>query len=138
MNYLTMSKQRYFLLLLAISTLFGQSELPLPATNLPEFIRQDSIYIFLPDTINNQHEESGSHKAHLIRKAGLGIFLLSGLISIHYQTEANNTYNQYLRTGDPRQMDPLFKRTAQLDRQAGWSYVGMEAGILLFIYSYYE
>jgi|GEM_PF-6114037 len=137
MKNLTMWKPKNLILVILLSQLVGQNSqsLPQPNDSLPEFVREDSIHVFLPDTIAT---ESENPKAHLIRKAGIGIFLLSGLISIHYQQEANSKYEQYLRTGNPSQMDRLYKQTANFDRYAGWSYVGLEAGIILFIYSFYE
>ncbi|MEA1881862.1 MAG: hypothetical protein U9N31_05615 [Candidatus Marinimicrobia bacterium] len=140
MTKLSLLIKRILFLLLVISNLAGQTDTrsPQSISNLPEFLREDSIHVFLADSIILQNKKPMSHRTHLIRKAGIGIFLLSGFITIHYQGEAQDTYNQYLRTGDPNKMDSLLNRTAQLDKISGWSYVGLETGILLIIYSFYE
>ncbi|MBC8346286.1 MAG: hypothetical protein ISR82_04630 [Candidatus Marinimicrobia bacterium] len=129
-----------FILLLCLSNLTAQSANPLPQSigALPEFIRQDSTHVFLPDSVQTQTKHSTSHETRMIRKAGIAIFIVSGLISMKYQQEASKSYQQYLSTGNPNRMDDLFKQAESFDRYAGWSYVGMETGILLFIYSFYE
>jgi hypothetical protein len=70
------------------------------------------------------------------RWLGLGMAVISGALSYYYHQEAEATYQAYLTSGDPAELDNLFDRTERLDRLAGYCFLGAEAGLILVAFSF--
>jgi hypothetical protein len=70
------------------------------------------------------------------RLAGLGMVVLGGALSYHYRQEADKAYAAYRRSGNADELDRLFRKSKQLDRRAGWSYVAAEAGLIMVSVSF--
>ena len=70
------------------------------------------------------------------RLAGLGMVALGGARSYHYRQEADQAYAAYRRSGNPDELDRLFRKSRALDRRAGWSYVVAEAGLIMVSVSF--
>ncbi len=70
------------------------------------------------------------------RLAGLGMVVLGGALSYHYQDQADRAYSAYQRSGDVKELKRLFRKSRQLDRRAGWSYMAAEAGLIIVSVSF--
>ncbi len=64
------------------------------------------------------------------RLIGVGLVVLGGALSRHYQIEADEAFAAYQRSGNEGQLDGLYQESRRLDRIAGWSYVAAEAGLV--------
>ena len=70
------------------------------------------------------------------RLAGLGMLALGGTLSYYYRQEADQSFAAYRRSGNPDELDRLFRKSRALDRRAGWSYVAAEAGLIMLSVSF--
>ena len=70
------------------------------------------------------------------RRLGLGMLIVFGTLSYYTHQQAEDIYQDYLRSGDITQLDAQFKEVQRLDRLAGWSYLGAEVGLALMAISY--
>ncbi len=70
------------------------------------------------------------------RLVGLGMMVLGGALSYHYQDQADRAYKAYQRSGDVEELDRLFRKSRQFDRRAGWSYAAAEAGLIMVSVSF--
>ena len=70
------------------------------------------------------------------RLAGLGMAVVGGALSFHYQYQADKAYNAYQRSGDVAELNRLFRKSRRLDRRAGWSYMAAEAGLVMVSVSF--
>ncbi|MCH7938426.1 MAG: hypothetical protein IID13_01620 [Candidatus Marinimicrobia bacterium] len=70
------------------------------------------------------------------RLAGLGMLALGGTLSYYYRQEADQAFAAYRRSGNPDELDRLFRKSRALDRRAGWSYVAAEAGLIMLSVSF--
>jgi hypothetical protein len=67
----------------------------------------------------------------LPRWLGLGLITAGSALSYYYHQQAEETYQEYLTSGDPAELNNLYSRTERLDRLSGWCFVGAEAGLVL-------
>ena len=65
----------------------------------------------------------------------MGLAVVCGVLSYYYHREAEATYEKYQASGDSAKLDKLFRKTQRLDRLAGGSFFGLEAGLLLVTFS---
>jgi hypothetical protein len=70
------------------------------------------------------------------RWLGLGMVVLCSSLSYYYHQQAETTYQAYQSSGDPAELDALFRQTERLDRLTGWCYLGAETGLILVAFSY--
>ncbi len=70
------------------------------------------------------------------RLAGLGMVVLGSTLSYHYQQEADKTFAAYRRSGNPDELDRLFRMSRQLDHRAGRSYAAAEVGLIMVSVSF--
>jgi hypothetical protein len=68
---------------------------------------------------------------HLPRWLGLGLITAGSALSWYYHQQAEETYQEYLTSGNPAELDNLYSRVERLDRLSGWCFVGAEAGLVL-------
>ena len=66
--------------------------------------------------------------------SSIGATILSGLTSVHYHDKANYYYHQYLKSGNPQQMDNYFDKSQHYDRLAGISYGAFQINFLAAVY----
>jgi hypothetical protein len=69
------------------------------------------------------------------RWLGMGMAVVCTVLSYNYHRQAEATYEEYRTSGDPAELDRLFRQTQRLDRLAGWSFFGIEAGLLMVTFS---
>lgn len=66
---------------------------------------------------------------------GMGMAVVCSVLSYYYHQEAETTYEKYQTSGDPAELDKLFRQTKHLDRLAGWFFLSAETGLLLVTFS---
>ncbi|MFC1583175.1 hypothetical protein ACFL4U_00690 [Candidatus Neomarinimicrobiota bacterium] len=67
----------------------------------------------------------------LPRWLGLGLITAGSALSYYYHQQAEETYQEYLTSGNPAELNKLFYRAERFDRLSGWWFVGAEAGLVL-------
>jgi hypothetical protein len=67
----------------------------------------------------------------LPRWLGLGLITAGSALSYYYHQQAEETYQEYLMSGNPAVLNKLYSRAERLDRLSGWCFVGAEAGLVL-------
>ncbi|MFC1535618.1 hypothetical protein ACFL32_00485 [Candidatus Neomarinimicrobiota bacterium] len=67
----------------------------------------------------------------LPRWLGLGLITAGSALSYYYHQQAEETYQEYLTSGNPAELNKLFSRAERFDRLSGWWFVGAEAGLVL-------
>ncbi len=102
-----------------------------PGGHLPVGAAPDTLYFEYPALVP---ERSTWLKGQ--RWLGLGMVVIFGSLSYHYHQQAEATYQDYLTSGDPAELNNLFHRTQRLDRRAGWCYLGAETGLILVAFSF--
>jgi hypothetical protein len=116
----------------------GREEGSSPNSQLPLWTPPDSLTQVPNDTLTLNVDQKPLRTALFIRWVGAGLTIVSGALSYSYHRQAEEAYQAYLRTGNIAEMDRLYQRAAKLDRYVGITYVGVEVGLLLFAYSFYE
>lgn len=92
-----------------------------------------------PDTLSLEYRPPLPARSAWLKRQrwlGLGLVVVSGALSYYYHQEAEATYQAYLTSGDPAELDDLFDRTERLDRRAGWCYLGAETGLVVVAVSF--
>ena len=90
------------------------------------YIAPDSLVLTWP-----QGEKADRPLLRAPHWLGLGAAAVLGALSYTYTRQADAAYLAYQTSGDPSQLDALFRETERLDRLAGWFYAGAEAGLVL-------
>lgn len=70
------------------------------------------------------------------RLLGIGIMALCSVLSYYFHHEAEAAYNDYLKTGNIKDMDRLFQKAKIYDRYNGWTYIGIEIGFIIMVLSF--
>jgi len=89
-----------------------------------------------PDTLKILPIPKNTIKWNKQRIIGIGVMVAFGLLSYHFHYEAEESYNAYLRSGSYSEMDRLFAETERYDRYTGFSYIGVEIGFLITVFSF--
>lgn len=110
--------------------------LPLPVWSSPvDGLTTEATY----DTLRLEIEPVGRPILKWVRwqrLAGLGMLALGGALSYNYRQKADQAFAAYRRSGNPDELDRLFRKSIALDRRAGWSYVAAEAGLIMVSVSF--
>jgi len=70
------------------------------------------------------------------RLLGIGIMVACSVLSYYFHHEAEAAYNDYLKTGNIKDMDRLFQKAKCYDRYNGWTYIGIEIGFIIMVLSF--
>ena len=70
------------------------------------------------------------------RLIGLGIATVFGAAAYYFHLEAENSYQNYLVSGDHAEMNRLYDQTTRYDQLVGLSFLGTELGMLLVFVSF--
>ncbi|MCH7574953.1 MAG: hypothetical protein IIA59_07485 [Candidatus Marinimicrobia bacterium] len=87
-----------------------------------------------PDSLALTWPQRGRGDGQLLRKPqwlGLGAVAVFAALSYTYHRQASAAYLAYQNSGDPSDLDALFRETQRLDRLTGWFYAGAEMGLVL-------
>lgn len=136
-----------FIFLITSHLAFGQEATSKPADSTDRVIVQPNLQL-LPlwtppkTTVAASNSDSLvlpvlselSHTKPLVRLPrwlGVGMIIAGSSLSYMYHQQAEEAYQDYLRSGNPGDLDQLYSRAERLDRLSGWSFIGAEAGLLL-------
>ena len=97
-----------------------------PPTTSPAASRPDSL---LPPILPELTRSEPLNR--LPRWLGLGLITAGSALSYYYHQQAEETYQEYLLSGNPAELNKLYSRAERLDRLSGWCFVGAEAGLIL-------
>lgn len=70
------------------------------------------------------------------RIIGLGIATVFGAAAYYFHLQAENSYQNYLVSGDHAEMNRLYDQTTRYDQLVGLSFLGTELGMLLLFVSF--
>jgi len=98
--------------------------------------KNDSLKINFADTLKIFPVQKNTIKWNKQRIIGIGVMVAFGLLSYHFHCEAEESYNAYLRSGSYSEMDRLFAEAKRYDRYTGFSYIGVEIGFLITVFSF--
>ena len=87
-----------------------------------------------PDSLALTWPQSGRVHGQLLRKPhwlGLGAVAVFAVLSYTYHMQASAAYLAYQTSGNPSDLDALFRETQRLDRLTGWFYAGAEMGLVM-------
>ncbi len=70
------------------------------------------------------------------RLIGLGIATVFGAAAYYFHLQAENSYQNYLVSGDYAEMNRLYDQTTRYDQLVGLSFLGTELGMLLVFVSF--
>ena len=97
----------------------------------PPTTRQNTNASFDTLRLNLAFPEISERKAIRRRRlASLSMAVLGAVLSSYYQSESDEAYSAYQRSGDVVELERLFRKSRRLDRYAGWSYVAAETGLV--------
>ena len=87
-----------------------------------------------PDSLALTWPQGGRMDGPLLRTPqwlGLGAAAVLGALAYTYYRRADAAFLAYQTSGNPAELDALFRKTQRLDRLAGWFYAGAETGLVL-------
>jgi len=122
-----MNRSIVCLLLLSVSGLRAQT-LPIKAA--------DTLVIATLDQYPAQPARLHRIGWNYQRTIGLTLMLLGGWASYETHRVAEKAYTAYRQAGDHEEIKRLYDKAVRYDRLSGWSYVGMQTGFLLFVWSF--
>lgn len=88
------------------------------------------------DTLTVERAYQHTIRLNKQRLIGLGIATVFGAAAYYFHLEAENSYQNYLVSGDHAEMNRLYDQTSQYDQLVGLSFLGTELGMLLVFLSF--
>lgn len=117
-------------LIIAFNLCFGQF-----AFRLPEKKDDDSLKIAHKDVLLNTGYKPQKLRWNLTRTIGTSLMISFGVLSYYLDEQADKNYARYLETGDLEKMKKYYKKTKKYDRYKGISYIGIEIGFFINVWS---
>jgi len=88
------------------------------------------------DTLLVSEAVKSTLKLNKQRLIGLSIAAVFGASAYYFHSKAENTYEQYLVSGNHTEMNRLYDQARRYDRLVGLSFFGTELGMLLIFVSF--
>ncbi len=88
------------------------------------------------DTLTVEKAYQHTIRLNKQRLIGLGIATVFGAIAYYFHLQAENSYQNYLVSGDHAEMNRLYDQTSRYDQLVGFSFLGTELGMLLVFLSF--
>ncbi|HMA62610.1 MAG TPA: hypothetical protein VKP78_08170 [bacterium] len=95
----------------------------------------DSLKIAHKGILLNDGYREQKFKWNITRTIGTTLMLSFGALSYYLDQEADDNYSRYLETGDLNKMDDYYKKAKRYDRLKGISYIGVEVGFFINVWS---
>lgn len=102
-----------------------------------EIVNVDRTFLTPVDTLHFTQPGKENPRFEKLRWVGIGVSVLSGSMVVYFHDQAEDSYREYLHSGNPADLKQLFDQTAHYDRLTGWSYAGLQVGLMLFALSFY-
>lgn len=109
----------------------------IPAQNPPfkNNRSDDSLKITHKEILTNDGYKEQKFKWNMTRTIGTTLMLSFGALSYYLDREADDNYSRYLETGDLDKMDDYYNKAKRYDRLKGVSYIGVEVGFFINVWS---
>ncbi len=95
-----------------------------------------SLSVNSTDTLQVSEAAKPSLKLNKQRLIGLGLATVFGASAYYFHKQAENSYKQYLVSGNHTEMNQLYEQSQRYDRLVGFSFFGTELGMLLIFVSF--
>ena len=109
----------------------------IPAQNPPfkNNRSDDSLKIAHKEILTNDGYREQKFKWNMTRTIGTTLMISFGALSYYLDQEADDNYSRYLETGDLDKMDDYYNKAKRYDRLKGVSYIGVEVGFFINVWS---